>query len=399
MARAEHDRINPRYRLAASYAWRFLVLAAAFVLLLWIAGQMLVVVIPLGVAALAGRALWPINNQLRKKLPPALASLVCVFGLIIALSAALGLAGVALAGEADQVAPTVEAGIDDILTWIAEESPLDVTREQVDDVWEQIVDGARSFLQPDQDGIASSARLAAEFIAGFLLALVITFFVLKDAPMWGRSVLRRVGPARREVVERGMLRGWEALGGYLRGVVILGTVEAVAIGLAMFIVGANLVAPVMLLTFLAAFIPLVGAILAGAVAVLVTLVTVGLGPALIVLAVAVLVQNFDNDVLAPVVYGRALRLNPLVVLLSIAAGGALFGLIGAVFAVPTVAITLNIIDEWRLVETDQPSPVDTDGDIAQELALDADGLDADGLDVNGRDPDADDALDPEPAPG
>jgi putative heme transporter len=372
MARAAPARINPRYAFVASYAWRFLVIAAAFGLLLWIAGQMLVVVIPLGVAALAGRALWPINHQLRRKLPPAVASLICVLGLIVALGAAITLVGFALAGEADQLVPTVEAGVDDILTWIAEDSPLDVTREQVDDVWEQMLDGVRSFLLPDENGIATGAMIAAEFIAGMLLALVITFFVLKDAPMWVNRVLRRVGEARRPGVERGILRGWEALGGYLRGVVILGTVEAVGIGLAMFFVGANLVLPVMLLTFLGAFIPLVGAIFAGLVAVLVTLVTVGLGPAIIVLVVAILVQNFDNDVLAPVVYGRALRLNPLVVLLSIAAGGALFGLIGALFAVPTVAVTLNVIDEWRLVENDEPSPVDGEGGIAEHIEPAAD---------------------------
>ena len=111
------------------------------------------------------------------------------------------------------------------------------------------------------------------------------------------------------------------------------------------LVGSSLVVPVMVVTFLAAFVPLVGAIAAGVVAVLVALVTAGPVPALIVAAVAIIVQQLDNDLLAPVIYGRALKLHPLVVLLGIAAGGALFGFVGTVFAVPVLAVAINAVSE------------------------------------------------------
>ena len=135
------------------------------------------------------------------------------------------------------------------------------------------------------------------------------------------------------------------------------------IGVTSLLVGANLVVPVMVVTFLAAFVPIVGAVAAGVVAVLVALVTAGPVPALIVAAVAIVVQQLDNDLLAPVIYGRTLRLHPLVILLGIAAGGSLFGLVGTVFAVPVLAVVLNAAGEVRdalanrTASADRPRPV------------------------------------------
>ena len=170
---------------------------------------------------------------------------------------------------------------------------------------------------------------------------------VKDGRGLVAKVVGSVPAERRDVAGRAIRRGWDAAGGYLRGAALLGIVEAIAIGGALFAVGADLVAPVMVVTFLAAFVPLVGAVLAGLMAVLVALVTAGSVQALIVAAVALLVQQLDNDLLAPVIYGRALRLHPLVILLGIASGGTLFGLVGTVFAVPVLAVALNALDEVR----------------------------------------------------
>jgi predicted PurR-regulated permease PerM len=185
--------------------------------------------------------------------------------------------------------------------------------------------------------IASGALVAGEVIVGSLLSLVVTFFFLKDGRRFVDSAIRRFRPSHRDVARRAAERGWDGAGGYLRGAALLGIVESIAIGLAILLVGGRLVVPVMVLTFLAAFIPIVGALAAGIMAILVTLVTAGTVPALIVAAVALVVQQLDNDLLAPVVYGRALQLHPLVVLLGIAAGGSLFGFVGTFFAVPVLA--------------------------------------------------------------
>jgi predicted PurR-regulated permease PerM len=339
---------RPRVRLTAAYAWRFLVIAAAVGLVVWIAGQMLLVVVPVGVALIVARALWPVSDLLQRRgLPPALASLIALFGLLLAFTIALGVVGAALAGEFDQLRPTVEAGVDDVTDWLVADSPFDVSRNQVDDIRQQAEDAISTWFRSGGEGVVSGAVVAVEILAGALLALVITFFLVKDGLGWVRAALGRLPPPRRGITERCLRRAWDALGGFLRGVVILGSVEGVTIGLAMCIVGSGLVAPVVVLTFLGAFVPIVGATVAGVVAVLVTLVTAGTGPALVVAVVAIAVQQFDNDLLAPVIYGRVLRLHPLTILLGIATGTALFGFVGTVFAVPVLAVVLNALDEWR----------------------------------------------------
>ena len=140
---------------------------------------------------------------------------------------------------------------------------------------------------------------------------------------------------------------WDALGGYLRSAALLGLIEAVIIGVAVQIAGGDLVIPVMVLTFLAAFVPLVGAVVAGAIAVLVTLATGGIGGALAVLIVAVVVQQLDNDLLAPFIYGHSLQLHPAVILLAIATGSALFGFAGTFLAVPVTAVVISSVSARR----------------------------------------------------
>jgi predicted PurR-regulated permease PerM len=147
------------------------------------------------------------------------------------------------------------------------------------------------------------------------------------------------------------------LGRYLRGAATLGVVEACAIGVALFVSGGRLVLPVMLLTFMAAFVPIVGAVVAGVTAVLVALVTGGVATAVIVAIVALVVQQLDNDVLAPWIYGRALALHPVVILVSVVAGGALFGIVGTLLAVPVVAVAVNVSKELATPRSSvEPTP-------------------------------------------
>lgn len=138
---------------------------------------------------------------------------------------------------------------------------------------------------------------------------------------------------------------------------MLGAVEAAAIGITLYLVGADLVLPMVVLTFAAAFVPFVGAVLAGVVAVLVALATTGIEGAVLVAVVALVVQQLDNDILAPAVYGHELKLHPLVVLFAVTAGGALFGLGGTVLAVPVTAVVLNAMAEagvGRVPDEDPP---------------------------------------------
>jgi predicted PurR-regulated permease PerM len=343
--------VHPAVAITAAYAWRLLVIGLLVFATLWVAGKMLVVLVPLGVAALLTRALWPVSQRLRDRgLRPALAAAVAVLGFVVLIVGALGLVGWAVAGELDEIQPTLSQGLDDVSDWLVEDSPFDVSRADVDRWRAEAGDAVGAYLRSGGGGgdtAEERAVLAGEVILGVLLSIIVTFFFLKDGSRMIDRVVRWMPMPRRALTRRALGRAWTAAGGYLRGAALLGLVEAIVIGAVLLLVGADLVAPVMLLTFLAAFVPIVGAIAAALVAVLVALVTAGTGAAVIVALVALVVQQLDNDVLAPVIYGRAIRLHPLVVLLGIAAGGALFGLVGTVFAVPVLAVVLNATDQVR----------------------------------------------------
>jgi predicted PurR-regulated permease PerM len=341
-------RLNPTVELGAAYAWRILAIAALVAAALWLTGQLLVVIIPVAIAALLTRALSPVASTLRNLgLRPALAAAITLVGFLLLLSATIALVGVAVAGEVDDIGPTLSEGVDDVTDWLVDDSPFDVSRADVDRWREQAGDALSSFVSAGEGSVLSGAMLAGEVVIGAFLCLIVTFFFLKDGRRMVTAALRSVGDGRRSRAERAAHRAWMAAGGFLRGAAILGVVEAVLLGLTLWIVGSSLVVPVMVVTFLAAFVPIVGAIVAGIVAVLVALVTAGTVPALIVAAVAIIVQQLDNDLLAPFIYGRALQLHPLVILLGIAAGGSLFGLVGTFFAVPALAVGLNAYDGFR----------------------------------------------------
>lgn len=347
-ARPPGPRVHPGVQRAAAYSWRLLVIGAAVAAVIWLTGQLLLVVVPIAVAGLFACALTPISSRLRDAgWRPALVAAVTLFGFVLVLGGVGAAVGVAVAGEVSELGPTLSQGLDDVEDWLVEDGPFDVSRQDINEWRQQAGDALSSFISSGRGSIASGALVAGEVIVGALLSLVVTFFFLKDGRRFVDSAVRRFPVGRRDVARRAAQRGWDGAGGYLRGAALLGVVEASAIGLAILLVGGRLVVPVMVLTFLAAFIPIVGAVAAGIMAVLVTLVTAGAVPALIVAAVALVVQQLDNDLLAPVVYGRALQLHPLVVLLGIAAGGSLFGFVGTFFAVPVLAVTLNALDEVR----------------------------------------------------
>ncbi len=345
---ARKPRLFTQLDVVAGYGWRLIVVAIAVGLAVWLVGQLLIVVLPVAVATLLARALWPVSIRLRRRgVRPALAAAMTLVGFLLVIGSVLALTGAAIAGESDELSSTVSQGIDDVTDWLIDDSPFEVSRSDVDRWRSQAGDALQSFASSGGAALASGAVAAVEVLAGTLLSLIVGFFLLKDGDRWFGRVVRTRPIDQRDLTDRTIRRGWDAIGGYLRGAAALGGIEAVGIGATMAIVGASLVPSVMMITFMAAFVPIVGATLAGVVAVLVTLVTAGPVPALIVAGVTLVIQQIDNDVLAPVVYGRALRMHPLVVLLGIAAGGSLFGFVGTIFAVPFLAVTLNMIDEVR----------------------------------------------------
>ncbi|MGH9178436.1 MAG: AI-2E family transporter [Acidimicrobiales bacterium] len=340
---AAPPRVHPVVDRLAAYSWRLLVLAAALAGVLWLLGRLRIVLIPLVLTlflsrVLAGPAAW----LRRQRWPRGLAAAAVLLGFLGLLAGGVALIGAAVADEVDDLGPALSQAVDDMERWLVEDSPFDVDRSDIERWREALGDAVRTSLRTSGGAVVSRAILVVEVVVGLILGLIMTFFALKDGDRFLAWTNRLVPARRRELAAVMGRQAWTTLGGYLRGAALLGVLEGVVIGLALTLTGAKLAVPVAVLTFMAAFVPFVGAIVAGGVAVLVALGTAGVDAALVILIVAVVVQQLDNDLLAPVVYGRALNLHPVVVLLGITAGGALFGLPGSFLAVPVTAVGVNV---------------------------------------------------------
>jgi predicted PurR-regulated permease PerM len=190
-----------------------------------------------------------------------------------------------------------------------------------------------------------------------VLSVLVGFFLIKDNRRLAESALGMWRPDRRDRVRATVRAGVEGLRGYLRGCGLLGLVEGVIIGGAVAVLASpSLGAPIAVLTLLAAFVPIVGAIVAGVLAVAVTLAEGGFVAAATVAVIALVVQQLDNDVLAPVILGRNTQLHPLVILVAVTAGGALAGLAGAFVAVPLTAAITAMVGAWRSTPDGEPRP-------------------------------------------
>ena len=355
-------RINPTVARLGTYAWKLIGLGIVGWALLNLLTALWVLVLTIAIAVLLGRALDPVAGVLRRRgLPRALVAAVTLLGFLLALAGIVSLLVPAIVDEFSDLGPTLEDAVDDVEDWLVNDSPFDVSRQDIDDFREEASDRITTSLESQSGTVVSGTVVAFEVVTGVVLALIATFFLLKDGDRFCRWVLGFVPEERRPLARRLGGRAWQTLGGYLRGSATLGVIEGIIIGTTVWLVGGSLAVPVAVITFFAAFLPFAGAVLAGAVAVLVTLVTSGFSAALIVLIVAVAVQQFDNDLLAPVVFGRSLSLHPLIVLGAIVAGSTLFGVFGAVLAVPVCAVVINVMAETRAAAAEDEEGADADG--------------------------------------
>jgi predicted PurR-regulated permease PerM len=195
--------------------------------------------------------------------------------------------------------------------------------------------------------VLDGAVLVTQWLAGIVLIVMLTFFFVKDGARIWDWIVELFHEDRQPVVRDVGDRAWAALAGYVQGVFLVATLDAVFIGIALVLVGVPLALPLIVLTFVAAFFPIVGAFSAGAAAVLVALVANGLVGALIVLAAIVLVQQLEGNVFYPVVVGRRLRLHPVAILLALTAGGVLAGIAGAFLAIPVASVTSAVLAYMR----------------------------------------------------
>lgn len=353
---APSPRVPVVLQTLGGYSLNFLLIVAAAVVIVYAIVRLRLVVLPVIAALFLANLLLPLVHRLiARRWRTSLAAAVVFVGALLILVGIISFLGPQVAREVRELGSAVRSGTDQVLRY-ATRGPLNISRDQIDAFTERAFDQIVENREQIVSGVISGALKAGEFVVGIILTLVLLFFFLKDGPaMWGWFSGQFKRPARTHVAEIGS-RVWTTMGAYLRGIATVGLVEATIIGIVLFVVGVPLLAPLVLLQFLAAFFPVVGAVVAGTIAALVALVTGGVLDAAIVAAAIVVIQQLDNHLLQPVVMGRAVKLHPVVVLLSLATGSVIGGVIGALFAVPVAAAAASLGRYVNEVRDQEHSP-------------------------------------------
>jgi putative heme transporter len=340
-ARARPE-VPPSLARLAAWSWRLLVVLTAAGLLLYLLITLKVIVVPVIVALFLATLLVPLVRWLEARGWGHIWAVLAVF-----LGAVLLLAGIIagfvplIGNELDTLRQRADEGVAEVQRFIASR-PFGLSEADLNRYLEQ----ARQRFTENSSGLTRGAvagvTVVGELLTGLILSLFLTFFFVKDSERFTRWILDFAGRHREAHLREIGTRSATAVSGYLRGQASVGLVDAVFIGIGLAIVGVPLVVPLAFLTFVAAFLPLVGAFVAGALAALVALVTKGLTAALIVVGITVLVQQLEGHLLAPLLLGRAVSLHPVVIILALAAGSILGGIIGAFLAVPIAAVVTAV---------------------------------------------------------
>jgi predicted PurR-regulated permease PerM len=332
---------------AAAVTWKSLVVAGGVAVAVLALARLRILVLPAIVALLLATGLVPPVDRLQRVgLPRLVAVWLVLLASIGVLSGVVVLVAPTISDQFADLGPTVQEGIEEVENWLVE-GPLDLSREEMERYRTEIVEQVQASGGSIASGVLAGAILAGEVVAGILLVLVLVFFFVKDGDKMCRFALDQVREENQALLRGLGRRVWTTIGGYLRGTALVALVDGVIIGIGLWIIGVPLVIPLSLLVFFGGFFPLVGAVVTGAVAVLVALVSGGPGDALLVLGVVVIVQQVESDVLAPLVLGRAVRLHPVVIIGALTAGVVIGGLIGAFLAVPVAAVAVAVSSELK----------------------------------------------------
>jgi len=348
---------------AAGWAWRLLILGALIYVLFRVVGALRLVVLPCVAALLLTALLQPLTQRLRRFGLPALAATWCT--LLTALAVLAGVATIAATRtSADYQRLVTDLGdtTNDLQRWLAG-APFHVHRPGLTQLSNRLL----TFLKQHQSAVAgtvlSGGRIFLEVLAGLVLTGFITFFLLKDGERIWAWLTDFLGNGARTRARGAGAAAWLALTYYVRGTVAVAAIHAVVIGFALWVLGVPLLVPLVILVFIAAFIPLVGILVAGTLAVAVTLGTRGWVAALVLVAVFILENQLESHLLQPLVVGRMVRFHPLAIILVLAVGGVAGGIAGAVVAVPMAVALFRAMPYLLGRRTDAPDGPDPPGAV------------------------------------
>ncbi|WP_250006151.1 AI-2E family transporter [Actinoplanes sp. M2I2] len=352
----DEDGLPRAVRVAGAWAWRIVLFFAVGWLLLQVIARLDVVIIPVVVALLLAAMFQPVAAWLRTRgmgRTPS-AALVLITALIVVFGG-LGLIVNTVVSQLDTLSAQVGDGVRQVQDWLAR-SPLHISQDQINDAIAQAQTSITSNRGALTSGALTTATTIGEVATGFFLTLFTLFFFLRDGDQIWRFVCRLLPRTARVPTARAGHYSWHTLVSYVHATVLVAFVDAIGIGIGLFALRVPLALPLAALVFLGAFIPVVGAAVSGAVACLVALVTVGPVKALILLGVVIAVQQLEGHVLQPLIMGRAVALHPLAVILAIAAGVVLAGIVGGLIAVPLLAVVNTAVRYLFAHPSGEPTP-------------------------------------------
>ncbi len=337
--------------LAAAWAWRFLVIAAAAYIVLWLVAFFAVVAVPLAVAVLITALAIPAVDGLDRILPRGLAAFVVVLIGLGFVAALLTFAGQQVANGAQDLADQASAGLGQIKNWLRD-GPLHASDSQINDYIKRAQDALASTGESiDASNVTQVGTAVGHVFAGFFIVLFSTYFFLADGERIWAWLVRIAPRAARPHVDSSGRVAWISLTQFVRATVIVALVDAIGIMIGAAVLQVPFVLAIGVLVFLGAFVPMIGATVAGTVAVLVALVDQGPITALLMLAVVIGVQQVEGHILQPFLMGRWVSLHPLGVIVAIACGVIVAGIAGALVAVP-LAAALNAVVQHLAANTD-----------------------------------------------
>lgn len=383
---SEIERVPPWLVTSAAWSWRLLILLLGSALVLMLLVRLYVVTLPIIIAlVLATLCVGPARFLERLGVPRVLAASAVVFGGIAAVVGLFVVLAPQFIEEGRKLGPAIGEAIERLFIFLEDnfgwnrDAIMATIDEGVDTLLEQ---AGRIATQ-----VAAGAALVVQGIVALVLAVILLFFFVKDGKQIVDWTIARTPDHHEETVRAVGRRAWTALTGFVRGTAAIALIDAIGIGIGLAIVGVPLVLPIAVLVFLGGFIPVIGAFITGLIAVLVALATAepdaAFQTALIVLAIVVGVQQFESNVLQPVIMRRAVSLHPVVVLVALTTGAVLLGVIGAFLAVPVAAVAAAVGNELRLrheATRGEPPPEDgpEDGGTPPPRPDDPGGADHDG---------------------
>jgi predicted PurR-regulated permease PerM len=337
------DAVPIGVRVASAWAWRLLLLGVFAYVLMRLLGTFRLLVIPLLVALLVVALVKPVTDALeRARVGRTGASLLTMLGVLAVVAGLITLVSTQIASGFPELQRQAEAGLGQVQHWLAG-PPLNLSTADLASYLERARDSLTARQSTVVNGALAATTTAGHVVGGFFLTLFAFFFFLAHgSQIWG-WVVRLFPRSAREAVDESARLGWVTLTSFVRATVIVALVDAIGIGVGAAVLHVPLAVPLGVLVFLSAFIPIVGALFSGAVAVLVALVAQGPVTALIMLAVVLVVQQIESHGLQPFLMGRAVRVHPLAVIMAIAAGATVGGIVGALFAVPLIAVGNTVV--------------------------------------------------------